>query len=716
MWAAGTLKGNGGQYPLDRGPCPVPVPAALDVARIAGMSAIYLSVVSAAVSLLTAQLDRIRIRYARRVTVIVDLDDDCRPMVADVAATLAKGSRLALIVDAAPTRSTASLRSAASAQLIADAAGLRHQGARIIGVNLSNIDILKALPIWTKLDRLYLLSASPSANLLRLKAINQRIPLDIRRRLALIVRIDDPWQAESWRSQQLGQSDSRWAADAVGIYEVTATRLIDKIMSTDQITTIIACGSSTLTLALCANLVRRRLENAYYTPADAAPLPKLTIVASDAEEFREDHEIHQQQRGLPATDEWLTAVKGEPTMATLAPLIAAETTDSSCTVAVILTAAGTGESNRSLATRLASRFPALPVFAPDPKRPDSTEGEPAPIIGALRTFWPALRTESDQAHDVFERAAMLIHERYRNKTGSGAEDKPWPQLIEFYRGSNRRLVRHAFAIVEQVAEHTWDSFGALPDPPTALDESITDKVERALARLNALGFDTEAAMAMAKAEHESWLKYLHHWGWRRSPPGHTERDEQKKTRPDLVAWSEVKKDRAALGRALTNLADTLDTLRQLGYRSRPQWQRYRRIGEVTAQQRDESFSWTTGSDDMMRAASGDWEVRAEDGRRWSVRDDIFGASYEHVDGHRYRRTGHVQARQAREGETVATLEGPVTAKESDWVIRRSRDDQWVVPADKFTEQYEADEPVVVLDAPCPGDGSAWHENPIPPVP
>ncbi|MDT5135465.1 MAG: hypothetical protein QOE41_4776, partial [Mycobacterium sp.] len=73
MWAAGTVKGNIADYQLSGSiTCPAVTPVALQVARVAGMSAIYLGVISGAVALLTTQLDRARVRYARRVTAIVD--------------------------------------------------------------------------------------------------------------------------------------------------------------------------------------------------------------------------------------------------------------------------------------------------------------------------------------------------------------------------------------------------------------------------------------------------------------------------------------------------------------------------------------------------------------------------------------------------------------------------------------------------------------------
>lgn len=77
--------------------------------------------------------------------------------------------------------------------------------------------------------------------------------------------------------------------------------------------------------------------------------------------------------------------------------------------------------------------------------------------------------------DVWERAAMLIHNRYAAKfRGSSAAAKPWSELDEFYRGSNRRQVRNALWMVDQIAGHTWDTFGSPPSPkpvPSASTDS-----------------------------------------------------------------------------------------------------------------------------------------------------------------------------------------------------------------------------------------------------
>jgi RyR domain len=667
MWTASTVKGGIDDHQLVNGLCPSPAPVALHVARLAGMSALYVGVISIVVALLTSQLDRARLALARSITAIVDVDDDSRSMVTAVARTLEPKSRLAVIVAAAHVGAVGELRSV---------------GARIVGVEFADLDGLESLPLWNKLDKLYLLSADPSANLVRLAAINRRMPPGRRNRLPLILRIDDPWQAEAWRAQQLGGSDRRWAADAVGVHEITAGRLLDRILNDGQTTKIIVCGTSALTLALCGNLVRRRLERNFYAAPGTPPLPTVTIVADDAEEYRRDHEFHQQQLGLPSDTDWLDAINARPTVSELASLIARTQDGPTHHAAVIMvTDQSAPGADSTVSTRLAARFPTLPIFARDVLASEVGDVDTTPIIGQLRTFRPAMNTPTGQAQDAWERAAMLMHERYAPLAPPSQATRPWNELDEFYRGSNRRAVRNALWMVEQIAGHTWDTFGAAPDPPALTQQVNSDPLQR----LCAMGFDHNAVLAMAEAEHEDWVRYYRKAEWRYGP----KRDDTAKVHPNLVSWDAMRSDQAAVNTALNSLATTLYALGQLGYRSRPQWQRFRRTGVVTAHRRDKPWSWTTGSGETMQADAGDWAVSDDDGHGWSVRNDIFRSTYEHVDGNRWRRIGLVDVRPARDGEAVQTLEGTIVARAPAWVVKGTQEEQWVVAAHKFDSQYEA---------------------------
>jgi hypothetical protein len=694
IWTIGTVKGNRSPYSLTDGkPCPATAPAALEIARYSGQFVLYASIIAILVSLLTTQIDRARIYYARSVTAIVDIDNDSRSMVTAIAQTLQKKSHVALIV---------------GENQVNEVRDLRTQGARVIAVDLDRLDRLELSSLWKKTRQLYLLSANPTTNLRRLAAIDQRLRLVTKRstrRLPLVVRIDDPWQAESWRAQRLGGSDTLWAANAVGIYEVTAARLMERSISGGRITQIIVCGTSQLILALSTNLARRQLERSYYTPPDALPLPALTIVANNAEEYRKDIEYHQRAAGFPPADQWLKAVDQAPSLATLMKLISPEkeadkdeetakdaTRDSEPPTAAIIFALAPGEggTDATLPTRLAARFPAFSIFAMDRKADEYQDYAIPPVVGQLRTFRLAMDSPATGGHDAWERTAMLIHERYAaqaRKAGQESEaTKPWADLNEFYRGSNRRTVRNALWMVEEIAGHTWDTFGGLPDQPISAASAETGPLER----LRAIGFERDTAMAMAEAEHDDWVRYNRKWGWRYAPV----RDDARKVRPDLVRWDTlVKEHPERVDTALNSVAMTLYSLRELGYRSRPVWKRYQRKNVVTAEQHGKAWSWITDEGHNMRAAAGDWEVRDGGGRSWSVRDHIFRSTYEHIEGNCWRRIGCVRARPARDGETIETLEGPAVATESDWVVEGSEGEQWVVPYEKFTNNYELMEPV-----------------------
>jgi hypothetical protein len=90
----------------------------------------------------------------------------------------------------------------------------------------------------------------------------------------------------------------------------------------------------------------------------------------------------------------------------------------------------------------------------------------------------------------------------------------------------------------------------------------------------------------------------------------------------------------------------------------------------------------------MQAAAGDWLVEDCCGHRWSVRDDIFRATYDHLGERFWRRKGLVLARPARGAETLVTLEGPVTAVDGAWIVKGERGEQWPVPAAEFAQRYE----------------------------
>ncbi|OBB18703.1 hypothetical protein [Mycolicibacterium elephantis] len=682
MFTASVVKGGTGDQSLGGQTCPSPTPVALEIARLSALAAIFLSVIGVAAALFRSRMDRLRVYFARSVTAVVDVDDDTLSMVSAIARTMDPRSTLVLI--------TTSL----DHPCVPEA---RNHGARVVAVDFDRPETLKTLSLWRKLDRLYLLSADPSSNLLRLKVIADRLAeVSRKQRLPLIVRIDDPWQAEAWRAMHFGGSDTRWAADAVGKYEVTARRLLDRIISTDRVDRILVCGTSRLTLALCSNMAQRQLERDYYAAPDEDPLPRLVLVAENAEEYEQDYAMSRRRLGLSASSMQVQTVAERPSVPVLASLLA----DASDT-AVILVDRDTSAASSidtTTGTRLAARFPTAPIYAWDATA-QVTEDRLS-LVGKLRTYRLSMDLPEGQAQDAWERAARLIHDRYAAEAGHrSAGTRPWAELDEFYRESNRRQVRNALWMVEQIGGHTWNAWNATADDVDTPNLRGLPPLDQ----LRLLGFERDEAIAMARAEHEDWCRYYRASGWRYGPQRHDAR----KIHDKLVDWAGIEADPDLLNAALGSLAATLSKLRELGYRSRParerpEWQRFRRIGDVIAEQRDTAWTWKTGSGETMRAEAGDWAVRDVDGdERWSVRDDIFRATYQHEEGDRWQRRGTVRARPAEDGETVATLEGSVRASSGDWVVQGDQGEQWVVPGEQFARRYDGPvtESRVTVDSP-----------------
>jgi hypothetical protein len=555
----------------------------------------------------------------------------------------------------------------------------RQQGARVVVVDFDRPETLESLSVWRKLDRLYLLSPDPVANFSCLQVINRCVVAGTRRRVPLIVRIDDPWQAEAWRAQQFGGSDSRWAADAVGKYEVTARRLLDEATSR-AVTRIVVCGTSPLTLALCTDIAQRHRERTYHADSANPPLPALTLVGDNADEYLQDHEFHQDQRGLASRGPAIEAIAQRPSVRVLTNVVGG----SAGSQAVILVDDTTATADAMMGTRLAARFPELLIYAWDPNA--RQQDDRVPLVGQLRTFGLGMDLPTGTAQDAWERAARLIHERFADDFAAQVGHRtpatqPWAQLGEFHRESNRRQVRNILWIVESFGGHTWNTANGQSAPPP--DSSLYRHAEP-LEVLQLLGFDAGAAVAMARAEHQDWCRFYLDAGWKYGPV----RDDEHKIHDKLLDWDAAEHTEAFKKAALRSLADTLLELAKLGYRSRPLWQRFRRLGVVVAEQQHRPWTWRSGSGNVMHGQAGEWAVHDDAGNSWSVRDDIFRATHEHVDGDRWRRTGFVNARPARAGENVDTLEGAATAADGDWIVVGDRGEQWPVPGDQFRRRYE----------------------------
>ena len=120
-----------------------------------------------------------------------------------------------------------------------------------------------------------------------------------------------------------------------------------------------------------------------------------------------------------------------------------------------------------------------------------------------------------------------------------------------------------------------------------------------------------------------------------------------------MPWDQLATDQDAFRRAAESLAATLIALRAQGFRSRPLWGRYHRVGPVTARRHRLRWTWTGPSGERRRASAREWEVCA-DGRCWPVANDVFRRSFRNIGDDQWERTSIVLARRAVDGETVDT--------------------------------------------------------------
>ena len=415
--------------------------------------------------------------------------------------------------------------------------------------------------MWRKLDRLYLLSADPSSNLLRLGIITECLEnTDERLRVPLIVRIDDPWQAEAWRAKHFGGSDTRWAADAVGKYEVTARRLLDRIIGSGSVRRILVCGASRLTLALCSELGQRQLEKAYYCAPGDPPLPQLVLVAENADEYEEDYEHSQRQLGLADEGLRIEAVPEPPTVSVLSTLLKSQGSAGETAVILVDADGTTGSAvDTTTGTRLAARFPTTPIYAWDPDaevdRGSAVDSRPVEHLPPQHGYaaWPgAGRLGAGGPADP----RPLCRGGRPQVGGKRAVGKPRRVLprVKPSPGEQRLWM------VEKIGGHTWnvwDGQGAVP--------IANMRGREPLEQLQLMGFERDAAIKMAREEHEDWCRYYKGAGWRYGTP----RDDARKIHDKLDDWQAIEADPERFDRALSSLATTLIRLRELGYRSRP---------------------------------------------------------------------------------------------------------------------------------------------------
>ena len=652
-----------------------PFPVSLELARLLAVATTSTTVLAAVARLFRQQIDRLAIRFAKSITVALGVGDDTISIIKAIARNMPPRETLVVLTDDAECSAARQARIA---------------GAKVQVTNTSDTEALAELRMWRHLDRLYLLSPDQNQNRSWLDAIDDVIARQPRDyvRLPLTFRLDDPLSAEVWRRQSFGSTGRRWAADAIGLYEITAARVVRHMRKhfPGESLTAIVCGRSTLTDALIGEFAQvTREEQAYAKPGNSA-VSEVIIMASGAKSLTADYMLRQSRMAPGGAHLPVTALDSEPSVSAIASFLKGK---SLADFVVIFT-----DPDNSGAARLANRLPGLVIYQASAT---STSMTTLPIIENLYSFPISMVVEDNGPQDVWERAAELVHERYCSGSGRAASaDRPWNLLDPFYKQSNRRQVLNVLWMVEEIGKQSWN---------TLQDQEIDQIPQEVLdcephAQLLALGFTDEFIEQMLRAEHADWCRYYFDHGWRYGEV----RDDANKRHNQLLDWEQlVAKYPDYPAESARSLASTLITLRALGYRSKPKtpadagrtddsdsalWQRFRRRGTVTALQRGEKWTWTTQSGDEMVAEPGDWAVADEFGELRSVSAEVFESTHEKIGPDKYRRVGVVKARPAVGGEVIATSEGQSAAAPGSWIVEGPGGERWPVPGRQFEETYE----------------------------
>ncbi len=652
---------GGFENPFAGGGCGGVVPLGLHVARMAALSATAAGFLSVLLTVSRGQLDRLALRLARRLVVIVGLDDDAIGLVGGIVNDQSPGDRTVIFTSDPGRESVRTARALGAIVLTSD---LDRPGALIEGIG-------------TKIRRVYLLSADEGRNRARAHALREILSGTgaggpdggvSAPQLTVVVRVDDPWHAEEWRRGFIG--DPQLAVDAIGLYEETADAILERIAELrPSVRELVVVGNAPLTLALLTELSQRGRESEF---VGEAGLATVTLIDPDADALLADHALRQSRFATdPVAVRTITAAPAAEPLLTLLD----ERTRDEASIAVVITSDAA-----RIGTRVALRHPDCLILEPDP----SLTGIAAePALGSLYGFGYALAGRGGKAQDGWERAARAVHERYRRRfPDSTLAGFSWEELPEFYRESNQRQVQTALRSVREIGR-SWRP--TTPEPSLSTPPNDADDEDTKISS-GRLFFDLgeEDLRRLAELEHASWLAHYRAAGWRQG-----ERSDTARTHPNLVAWADLPAE--ARRKTEAGVIDTMSQLRALGYRSvradEATWATYERLGHVRATRLRAVHHWTTAAGARMRGGPGDWLVVDPTGGERTVAGSLFRATHSHLEGDRWRRVGRVTARRATPGETVTSLEGGQRARTGDWVVRDPTGNEWLVPERVFASSY-----------------------------
>jgi hypothetical protein len=612
------------------------VPLALQFARLVQLAVVLVAATSALAALLGGQFDRLYVRFARRVSIAIGVDEDSVRLLPELARNTAGTARVILAHDPqAPW--TGQARANGWVVLVGDASN-----ARLLNRLMSRRGGRHAL------RDLYILSTPETVAfeqlqlvLLALTSLRSDEPIRV------LLRSDNRWQAELLRQEGLATS-ATVVIDTVSRFGSAAQDVVADVIER-RCDLVVLHGRSEMTMALLDELAQHSKERVLLAEG---PTPRVVVTGATAKEVVAEHRAVTSRFGRSALD-----VEVDPREDLDALMDALQS--SSATPALVLTGSPSEDDQRTASVIKSSR-PQWQVYVP---YAETAVRGVTPVPGGVRAYGLGLVAGAGSV-GRWARLARLVHEQYVAAYPDPRDParRPWSELSDFYRESNIRQVTSVIAGVGAVGRRFSTS---------SSDESAPS---------------SQAIDVMARLEHESWFHFMRSHGWRWA----STRDRLRRRHPALVPWSELPEDSREKTRQ--GVLETLELLASLGYRTvadlSEEWVLLFRRGEVTAVRRDEPWTWTTADGSLMHGDVGDWEVTDDDGATRSINDEVFRRSHEPIAGDRWRRVGEVHARRAFPGEVVHSLEGDQTARAGQWVLRGVAGEEWLVSSEHLGSTYD----------------------------
>jgi hypothetical protein len=629
-------------------------PLGLQLGQIVGLGATLIGAVAVGARLWRQPLERLRLWFARDATVLVGLDDMTLPLLRQLAGSPRRGTLIVIEPDeTSPLLDEA--RATGARVIVGEQPWSRLLRRIIAGLRGCSLSYLYALRSDVAENETVLLEAEKILD--RHRPAPERLP-------QLIVRIDDPRHANSWRGSHGGRIQLG-LADALSPAETTACALVDSVLAASA-EHLVVCGDGDLTIALLFELDRRAWEW-QDLGRPLLPVGLVTLIDPKSADTLREYQAgapRESEGTFPAVgicpDRWQDQVL--PLLDRMTPLARQKT-------AIVITDSFT-EAGMQAAGRAARLHPGTAIYL----QATAGDGISGPIFDRLHRFRLGLLAAGKVPEDTWTRIARHWHECHQLETTvpHSAARRPWAELDKFTRQDNMLQVRSILSAVATLGREWVPARMLVPGSFIELTGSEIGQV--------------------AEIEHTRWYQ----------------RQLERGTSNRLaVPWPELSED--SQQRSGKEVRKQITQLERAGFvpviprGGPPEAGSYERTGFVRARQLHTPFRWSIRSGEQMWGNPGDWHVSDDLGHVRTVTDPEFRDSHEEAGNGRWHRVGTFRAWPAREGLVIRTKEGTATARPRDWVLEGPAGERWLVPDEQFRLTYRL--------AAADGAGDAPGEEP-----